>query len=599
MGPETTRRKFLAGAAGVTAAAATWRYADRALASDDGPFALGVASFDPLADRVIIWTRHVTIEPIRWEVALDNAFGAVVRNGTASTSAASDYTLHVDVDGLQPATTYWYRFRVGGFLSATGRTRTLPTPGAALDRMRVGVVTCTEWEFGFFGACRVVAERDDLDAVLSMGDYIYEFDRSYQGLPTPKPAGRRHDPAHETVSLDDYRQRYRQYKSDAGLQKMHASHPVIAMYDDHELANDWWKDGAQNHTQGAEGDFHARRDAALRAFREYVPIRANPVDATVVYRRFQFGDLVDLFMLDERRYRDQQPTNAVIGYFSVDPATDDPNRTMLGATQRDWLLNGLERSTAAWKVLGNPVPMAPVDVGPALAGALSTAAAGLGTALPPVPPPLQVESWDGYNGERQRILSTINDKQIKDVVVLTGDLHESMASDLPHDRSSYDFGANSAAVEFIAPAVTSPTLTETLQMATLPEALTINTVFEANLLLSNPWVKYHEGFRHGFGVAEFRADGMQYDFWFVHDRNRPDTGANVGSSWAVARGTAKATPAAAALGPRPPLGNRSTPQPAATIPATGGDQGVALALGAAAVAALAASRLTKPGEIRD
>jgi alkaline phosphatase D len=586
---KSTRRAFLAGAAGVAAVAATPRWARGA----DDPFPYGVASGDPLHDRVILWTYSPAAVLI-WQVATDEAFTNVVRVGAVEPKAENDHTVHVDVDGLQPDTAYWYRF-VRGIDTRVGRTRTAPAPGTALERLRVGVVTCTEWEFGFFGGCRVLAERDDIDVVLALGDYIYEFGNDYGGIPSPKPAGRLHSPNHETLTLDDYRARYRQYHLDGGLRALHARHPVIAIYDDHEVANDWWRDGSQNHTPGTEGNFHARRDAALRAFREWLPVRVNPTDATVAYRRFQFGNLVDLFMLDERLYRDEPPTNAVVGYFTYDPAVNDPSRTLLGTTQRDWLLNGLEHSTSAWKVLGNPVSMMPIDVGPALAGAIGDIAVATGAPLPPIPPPLLIDGWDGYNAERQKILDLISTKQIKDVVVLTGDYHESFATELPVNRGTYTLDNNSVAVEFIAPAITSPGLSETLQMGALPHALTIDTVFEANLTASNPWVKYHDGFANGFGVAEFRADGMQYDFWFVDDRTQPATGAHPAASWKVDRGSAVLAQAAGPLGPRPARNQPAsvTPPPSEVIPRTGGTQSAALVAGAAAVGALAAARAAR------
>ncbi|MEY2399532.1 MAG: alkaline phosphatase [Actinomycetota bacterium] len=598
MATPTTRRAFLAGAAGASAAALGWRLSAPAEAADGAVFAFGVGSFDPLADRVILWTHAATTAAVTWQVARDSAFNSILRSGTATGSAATDFTIHVDVDGLQPSTTYWYRFSANGAMSAVGRTRTLPAPDAAVDRLRVGVVTCAEWEFGYFGGYRVLAERDDIDFVIALGDYIYEFGTSYGGIPSPKPGGRTHQPAHELEVLADYRTRHHQYRSDAGLQKLHASHPVIAIYDDHEVCNDWWRDGAQAHDPATEGDFHARRDAGLRAFREWVPMRPDPTDPAKAYRRFQVGNLVDLFMLDERLYRDKQPTSAVVGYISVDPAAEDPKRTILGVTQRDWLLGGVERSTAAWKVLGNPVSMMPIDVGPPLAGVLSSAAIALGG--PGVPPPLLVEGWDGYNAERTRILNFVNDEKIKDVVVLTGDYHESFATQLPFDRSTYQLNQNSAAVEFITPSITSPGLSETLQMASLPEALTVNTEFDANNAVSNPWVKYHEGFSNGFGVAEFRPDGMQFDFWFVTDRNTPSTGARAASSWTVPRGAAVLNQAAAPLGPRPAPSAAVTPPSTTTspltTPATGADQTAALAVGAAAVVALGAARLGRKEE---
>jgi alkaline phosphatase D len=596
---QATRRAFLAGAAGVAAAAAAPRLA-RASSSvtftaTDAPFPAGVASGDPLADRVILWTYAPTAGTAQWEVARDAEFASIVRTGTVAFSAASDFTAHVDVDGLEPDSYYWYRFRAAGGTSDVGRTRTSPAPGAAVDRLRVGVVTCAEWEFGYFGGYRVLAERDDVDVVFALGDYIYEFGNDYGSIPSPKPGGRAHVPPHETVTLDDYRARYRQYHQDAGLRALRARHPLIAMYDDHELANDWWKDGSQNHTPATEGDFHARRDAAMKAFHEWLPVRVNASDETIAYRRFQFGDLVDVFMLDERRYRDKPATSGVVGYFSFDPSVNDPNRTLLGETQRDWLLDGLAHSTSAWKVLGNPVAIVPIDVGPALAGAIDDVLVASGAALPPIPPPLYVDDWDGYNAERQRVVDHIAAHKVKDVVVLTGDYHESFASQIPFNRSTYDLDANSAAVEFVAPAITSPTLTETLQMGSLPHAATINTVFEANLAASNPWVKYHEGFSNGFGVAEFRRDGMQFDFWFVDDRTSPATAAHAGPSWSVRRGAAVLAQAAGPVGPRPDrVAPRPAPQPSGgVIPRTGIDQRAAFSLGAAAIAAAGLARLAK------
>jgi alkaline phosphatase D len=234
--------------------------------------------------------------------------------------------------------------------------------------------------------------------------------------------------------------------------------------------------------------------------------------------------------------------------------------------------------------------MLPIDVGPALAGAVGDVLHQLDPAhVPPIPPPLLVDGWDGYNADRQRILDHIDAHKINDVIVLTGDYHESFASELPLDRATYQLGDNSVAVEFVAPAITSPGLAETLQMGSLPHAATINTVFEANLAASNPWVKYHEGFSNGYGVAEFRPDGMQFDFWFVDDRTDPATGAAAAAWWKVLRGEPILLEAAGPLGPRPPR-TATAPQSTDVIPRTGGDQSAALVLGAAAVIGLAAKR---------
>ena len=316
--------------------------------------------------------------------------------------------------------------------------------------------------------------------------------------------------------------------------------------------------------------------------------RVDPADAGKVHRRFQIGTLVDLWMLDERRYRDEPPASAVVGYGSADPKVDDPSRTMLGAEQREWLLSGLTSSSATWKVLGNPVSMAPIDVGPPLAGAFDTILRSLPAPRPPLPPPLLIDGWDGYAAERQRIVDAIVAKGVKNVVVLTGDYHESFASLIPVDQATYELNQRAAAVEFIAPAITSPDLSETLALAGLPQAQTINTLFEANLAANNPWNEYHEGFANGYGVAEFTADGMHYDFVFIDDRTKRAPMARVASSWRVVAGRSELTPAAGPLGPRARSG-RPASQPAAVqvIPATGHEQSVTL-WAAALLAALGA-----------
>jgi len=432
-------------------------------------------------------------------------------------------------------------------VSPTGRTKTAPALNAKPAALRFGMVTCAEYEFGFFAAYRHLAARNDIEAVLHMGDYIYEFGTSYGPVATPGAGfGRVHNPPKEITTLSDYRTRYGQYRSDPDLQKLHARHPFITIYDDHEIANDWWREGAENHDD-SEGAFIDRLAAGLQAWREWLPLRQfSATDPLRAWRRMQFGDLVDLWAIDTRLYRDQQPTNAIVGYGSVDPAVDSPTRTMLGAEQKSWLKAGLAASTARWKVLSNQVPFYPFVVGAALPNVLEQLLDPLDGTLPPLPATLTVEDWNGYRAEQQEMMAVM--AEAKTVVVLTGDYHESFAAEVPIHPGDYLLNGNSVAVEFICPSVTSPGLSETLEGVGIgPLSSLINPVFELNLTLANPWVKYHEGFSNGFAVVEFGRERTQMDYWFIADRSKADTTATVAASWEVRQGAAKLFKAAAPL----------------------------------------------------
>jgi alkaline phosphatase D len=284
-------------------------------------------------DGILLWTR-VTPTPdavpgsgrgadtaVRWEVAEDKEFARVVAQGSTVARAASDHTVKADVRGLAPATAYWFRFSVGDgaeVLSPAGRTRTAPAPGTAAPGVRFGVVSCANWESGHFSPYR------HLDAVLHLGDYIYEY--ASGSYPDTKYVVRQHEPTHEILTLADYRTRHGRYKTDADLQTLHATHPVIAIWDDHEFANDAWSGGAENHTPGTEGARADRAAGAKQAYFEWMPVRAS-TEGTV-YRRLRFGTLADLHLLDLRTFRSQQAT---IGSGSV----DDPDRSITGRAQLD------------------------------------------------------------------------------------------------------------------------------------------------------------------------------------------------------------------------------------------------------------------------
>ena len=267
-------------------------------------FTHGVASGDPLADRVILWTRLIPgngehrVVDCRWEVASDPQFKQLVKSGIISTSAERDYILKVDAQGLEPGQAYFYRFLSEGIASPVGRTRTLPE--GEVEAFRIGVASCSNYPQGYFNVYRHMADSD-LDLVLHLGDYIYEYAEGvYANAVATGELGRQIEPTNEILTIEDYRMRYGLYRTDSDLQAVHARHPFICVWDDHELANDSWKDGAENHNQG-EGDFQARMTAARQAYHEWLPIRtAVSGDQGPIFRSFKVGELADLIMLDTR-----------------------------------------------------------------------------------------------------------------------------------------------------------------------------------------------------------------------------------------------------------------------------------------------------------
>jgi len=438
-------------------------------------FRWGVASGDPLARAVILWTACASPGPLRWDVALDAEFRRVVRRGGAVATPERDNTVKVDVAGLAPATDYFYRFRKGGEVSPVGRTRTLPV-GATKDVV-LAVANCALYPNGYYNAYEAIAALPRVDAVLHLGDYIYEYGGagSY-GMDSAVAAGRPHDPPHECVTLDDYRRRHAQYKTDPQLQAAHARAPWIVVWDDHETANDSWTGGAQNHQPATEGDWNRRKAAAIKAYYEWMPIREPKGRGFAIYRSFDFGDVASLFMFETRlTARDkqvtldelpEQPTPAQVAAFRARIA--DPSRKMMSAAQEAWLASGLQASVQAgrpWQVLGNQVVMARLTT-PSLRRAMGEAAyagftAGLSGYLAShlqqvdvaadLDLPYMLDSWDGYPADRQRLYAMIAAAKANCVVV-SGDSHAFWANEL---YDAPDAGRR-AGVEFGATSVTSP-----------------------------------------------------------------------------------------------------------------------------------------------
>ncbi|MFD6763621.1 alkaline phosphatase D family protein [Streptomyces roseolus] len=531
--PAPTRRTVVkAAAATAVAAPALLGAAAPALADAPVPaFLHGVASGDPLPDGVLLWTR-VTPSPeavpgsglgadvrVDWEVAEDRAFTRVVASGAATASAATDHTVKADVRGLRPATAYFFRFTAGGAVSAAGRTRTAPAADSAAPGVRFGVVSCANYEAGHFSAYRHLASRGDLDAVLHLGDYLYEYASGV--YPEAKDTVRTHEPRHEIVSLADYRTRHGRYKTDPDLQALHAAHPVVAIWDDHEFANDAWTGGAENHTPGTEGDWAARVAAAKRAYFEWMPVRTS-TEGTV-FRRLRFGRLADLHLLDLRSFRSAQ---AKTGSGSV----DDPERTLTGRAQLDWLKSGLAGSDAAWQLVGTSVMISPVAFGSLPAYLLEPLAELMG--LPTEGIAVNVDQWDGYTDDRRELLGHLSARGIRNTVFLTGDIHMAWANDVPARAATYPLSA-SVATEFVVTSVTSDNLDDLLDVA----PGTLSVVAAGAVKAANRHVKWVDMDHHGYGVLDVTADRSQMDYYTVSDKRDPAATASWARSYRTLSGT--------------------------------------------------------------
>ncbi|MFJ5687574.1 alkaline phosphatase D family protein [Streptomyces sp. NPDC093099] len=531
------RRRTVVKAAAATAAATALAApvvlggSAAASAAEAPAFLHGVASGDPLPDGVLLWTR-VTPSPdavpgsgrgadteIFWEVAEDQRFASVVARGTTTARAASDHTVKVDVRGLRQAAVHYFRFTAGGTVSPVGRTRTAPAPGAATPGVRFGVVSCANWEAGYFSAYRHLAARADLDAVLHLGDYLYEY--ATGGFPGTDGVVRQHEPTHEIISLADYRARHGRYKTDDDLRALHAAHPVIAIWDDHEFANDAWSGGAENHTPGTEGAWADRAAAARQAYFEWMPVRAS-TEGTV-YRRLRFGTLADLHLLDLRSFRSRQTT---IG----DGAVDDPDRTITGRAQLDWLKAGLAGSDAAWKLVGTSVMISPVAFGSLPAHLLGPIAELLG--LPKEGLAVNVDQWDGYTDDRKELLAHLTGRGIRNTVFLTGDIHMAWANEVPVTAATYPL-SRSAATEFVVTSVTSDNLDDLLHVP----AGTLSVVASAAVRAANRHVKWVDMDQHGYGVLDVTAERTQMDYYTVSDRTDPAATSSWARSYRTASGS--------------------------------------------------------------
>ncbi len=496
-------------------------------------FEHGVASGDPTQTQVIIWTRVTTAASyvdVSWQVASDMEFSNVVQSGVFTTDTGRDFTVKVDVQNLNANSQYYYRFIVGEMMSEVGQTQTLPEDG--VEKASMAVVSCANYPAGYFHVYREILnqhEQSPFDVVLHLGDYIYEYGAGGYASEDAAALGREPSKGAECITLDDYRKRYAQYRQDADLQALHAKLPMIAVWDDHELANDTWKNGAENH-QDDEGSFIDRRAAAAAAWTEWLPVRENTFSNMLIYRQFSFGSLVNLMMLDTRLVgRDKPldyfslsaPTMEAIGGLVVQSRSAD--RELLGTEQLAWLMNEFNTHDAKWNVLGQQVLMSRMELPSSVMTAMfqlftfteekkTEALLAVNTAITgyladpsadPISLPYNLDAWDGYYVEREKVYQLAKASS-GNFVCLAGDTHNAWASELK------DVSNNPIGVEFATSSVSSPGLEEYLALD--PVAIAQMEYTLPHLVSELQWADIKQ---RGFMRVTFTADAAQSTWYLV------------------------------------------------------------------------------------
>jgi alkaline phosphatase D len=513
-----TRRGFLLTSTGTAACVA---FGNLGCPADPPRFRHGVASGDPLSDRVILWTR-VTVPGspsavgVTWRIALDPLMIQVVQNGSTFAVPASDYTVKLDVTGLTPDTAYYFQFRSGDWASPVGRTRTFPDANdTEVEKARFALISCINYQNGFFNGCGGIARRDDLAAVICIGDYYYEGGNGLEGDGTS--INRIPDPNLECTTLAHYRTRHAQYKADPTLQEMHRQHPFISIWDDHEYANDAWRFGAENHTEGPEGLWVDRLAASLQAYYEWMPIRqVDPGDPLRIFRSVSYGKLLDLTLIDARLFgRDEQALSG------SDSATIcDASRDLIGPTQESFVATALGSSLsrgATWRLLGNQVILSPLlNVNPLDTDFVAN-----------------TDQWDGYEPGRQRLLDILEDYN-GNIIVMTGDVHTSWALRVQRDPANVQpcgitpaSPTQSLAVEFVGPAISSSGVDQAL-WASLGASF---------LMSSQPHLEWVELASNGYVILDVTPARVQADYWFTPSRRIPSNAETWSKGFQVATGS--------------------------------------------------------------
>ncbi|HWO98344.1 MAG TPA: alkaline phosphatase D family protein [Bacillus sp. (in: firmicutes)] len=474
------------------------------------PFTLGIASGDPLPDGVVLWTRLAPDPlngggmpnhpfPVQWEVSLDSSFKNVVKRGTELSKPQLAHSVHVEVDGLEPSTWYYYRFKSQSEFSPAGRTKTAPAYGSQVDKLNFAFASCQNWKQGYYTAYQHMA-NDNLDLVIHLGDYIYEGPHSSNG--SVRPIDMQFP---EIYTIEDYRNRYALYKLDSDLQSAHARFPWIVVLDDHEVDNNWAGEVPQDPKKQSREDFLKHRAIAFQAYYEHMPLRRTSFpngSSMQLYRQLSFGSLVDFNMLDTRQYRDDQADGD--GWGPPTSESMDPSRTIIGEQQERWLLDNLAASQAKWKVITQQVFFARRDYG-----------------FGPDAESFGMDSWDGYPAARQRILNHINERNILNTVVLTGDVHSSWANEVKIDFD--DKNSKNIAVEFVGTSISSGGDGSDQRDNT------------AQILQENPHIKFHNNQR-GYVRCTVTPENWKTDFLVVPYVSRPGAPIETRASFIVEDG---------------------------------------------------------------
>lgn len=566
-----TRRATLASAALIAAACSA-----SASEIEQGVFQHGVASGDPLTDRVIIWTRVTPSVPtndirVNWVVARDPALTQIVKRGQTTTNKGRDYTVKVDVTRLAAGRVYYYGFSYGTQKSPVGRTLTAPEEGG--DSLKIALVSCSNFPAGYFNVYQAIARRGDVDLVLHVGDYLYEYGVGEYATEWGKTVGRVPDPPYECKSLDDYRRRHAQYRTDPDLQAAHACAPWLVTWDDHETSNDAYKDGAENHTQATEGTWTARKAAALQAYYEWLPLR-NPIPGKAfeaINRSFEWGNLATIAMLETRllarskqldyskdielapfdlssgsplkvtdpaRLATLNPSNLpaevkllpdIDGFKNTKIAAAD--RDILGNGQQAWLEGVLTRSVARgkkWQVLGNQVIMARVTSPDLSKGLPAQVREAIGNARPETRAffqlsqydvPFNLDAWDGYPAARERLYQVAKTAGAR-LIVCTGDTHSAWANSLK------DASGDVRGVEFGGTSVSSPSIADALSDFGLE-----GSVLNQLLVDRNEEVEWHDETKRGYTLVTLTNESARGDFMAIDTIKSKTFIVSVGSSW--------------------------------------------------------------------
>lgn len=468
-----------------------------------------------------------------WRVAATQDLSSPVARGEVLAGPEHDFCVKIDVRGLEPSATYYFGFESGGEMSPVGRTRTLPE--GRTDGVRLGVVSCASFGTGFFNAYAHLAERD-VDLVVHLGDYIYEDGHE------PRVAGRAHHPLSRLVSLRDYRTRHAQYRGDPDLQRLHQQHPVVAVWDDHDIAGNAWSGGAAQHDPAKDGSWSERRAAAVQAYLEWVPVRSpDPDHPDRIYRSFGLGDLAQLVMLDTRLAGRERPARA--GERAV-ATLDEGGRSLLGQEQRAWLQDQLRASSGKWSLLGNQVMMAPLralQMPPVLRRIVPGLVAG-GAGV-------NSDQWDGYPAERRALFEYLQGQRMADTIVLSGDLHSSWAAELAAQPDEAGTGTDTGAavgVELVTPSVSAPSFAG----AVAPPIPFGKALLRRLIVRQNPHIRFFDLERHGYVVLDLTEDRAQAEWWHVATVAERRRGESLAASWQVRRGTSRLLEAGTPLTPR-------------------------------------------------